>query len=276
MKADKIEKRQVSNVSNALAGAVAGVQILSDNGQPGESAKVRIRGVGSINAGMEPLYVVDGVPYDGDLSSINSADIETMTVLKDAASTALYGARGANGIIMITTKRGTSGKARINFDAKWGANSRAIKTYDVMTSPKNYIETAYQSIYNSQISLGYSPEDANIRANKILPSEASGGLGYQVYTTAPGELLVGSNGKLNPNATLGYSDGQYYYTPDNWADETFQNNLRQEYNLSASGGSDKGTYYSLSDTWMTRESFPVQVSNVLMVVLKEIISCIAG
>ena len=243
MKADKIEKRQVSNVSNALAGAVAGVQILSDNGQPGESAKVRIRGVGSINAGMEPLYVVDGVPYDGDLSSINSADIETMTVLKDAASTALYGARGANGIIMITTKKGTSGKARINFDAKWGANSRAIKTYDVMTSPKNYIETAYQSIYNSQISLGYSPEDANIRANKILPSEASGGLGYQVYTTAPGELLVGSNGKLNPNATLGYSDGQYYYTPDNWADETFQNNLRQEYNLSASGGSDKGTYY---------------------------------
>ena len=243
MKADKIEKRQVSNVSNALAGAVAGVQILSDNGQPGESAKVRIRGVGSINAGLEPLYVVDGVPYDGDLSSINSADIETMTVLKDAASTALYGARGANGIIMITTKRGTSGKARINFDAKWGANSRAIKTYDVMTSPKNYIETAYQSIYNSQISLGYSPEDANIRANKILPSEASGGLGYQVYTTAPGELLVGSNGKLNPNATLGYSDGQYYYTPDNWADETFQNNLRQEYNLSASGGSDKGTYY---------------------------------
>lgn len=216
---------------------------MSDNGQPGESAKVRIRGVGSINAGMEPLYVVDGVPYDGDLSSINSADIETMTVLKDAASTALYGARGANGIIMITTKRGTSGKARINFDAKWGANSRAIKTYDVMTSPKNYIETAYQSIYNSQISLGYSPEDANIRANKILPSEASGGLGYQVYTTAPGELLVGSNGKLNPNATLGYSDGQYYYTPDNWADETFQNNLRQEYNLSASGGSDKGTYY---------------------------------
>ena len=243
MKADKIEKRQVSNVSNALAGAVAGVQILSDNGQPGESAKVRIRGVGSINAGMEPLYVVDGVPYDGELSSINSADIETMTVLKDAASTALYGARGANGIIMITTKKGTSGKARINFDAKWGVNSRAIKTYDVMTSPKNYIETAYQSIYNSQISLGYSPEDANIRANKILPSGASGGLGYQVYTTAPGELLVGSNGKLNPNATLGYSDGQYYYTPDNWADETFQNNLRQEYNLSASGGSDKGTYY---------------------------------
>ena len=243
MKADKIEKKQVSNISNALAGEVAGVQILSDNGQPGVSAKVRIRGVGSINAGTDPLYVVDGVPYDGELSSINSSDIESMTVLKDAASTALYGARGANGIIMITTKKGTSGKARINFDAKWGVNSRAIKTYDVMTSPKNYIETAYQAIYNSQISQGLSPEAANIAANKILPSGSSGGLGYQIYTVASGELLVGSNGRLNPNATLGYSDGDYYYTPDNWGDETFKNNLRQEYNLSASGGDDRGTYY---------------------------------
>ena len=99
VKAEKLEARQVSNVSNALAGAIAGVQILSDNGQPGTSAKVRIRGVGSINAGMDPLYVVDGVPFDGDLSSINTQDIESMTVLKDAASTALYGARGANGII---------------------------------------------------------------------------------------------------------------------------------------------------------------------------------
>lgn len=243
MKADKIEKKQVSNISNALAGEVAGVQILSDNGQPGVSAKVRIRGVGSINAGTDPLYVVDGVPYDGELSSINSSDIESMTVLKDAASTALYGARGANGIIMITTKKGTSGKARINFDAKWGVNSRAIKTYDVMTSPKNYIETAYQAIYNSQISKGLSPEAANIRANGILPTNSSGGLGYQIYTVASGELLVGSNGRLNPNATLGYSDGDYYYTPDNWGDETFKNNLRQEYNLSASGGDDRGTYY---------------------------------
>lgn len=216
---------------------------MSDNGQPGVSAKVRIRGVGSINAGTDPLYVVDGVPFDGDLSTINTSDIESMTVLKDAASTALYGARGANGIIMITTKKGTGGKARINFDAKWGVNSRAIKNYDVMTSPKNYIETAYQAIYNSQISQGLSPEAANIKANSILPTKASGGLGYNIYTTPAGELLIGSNGRLNPNATLGYSDGSYYYTPDNWADETFQNNLRQEYNINASGGNEKATYY---------------------------------
>ena len=244
MKADKIEKRLVSNVSNALAGSVAGVQILSDNGQPGESAKVRIRGVGSINAGTDPLYVVDGVPYDGDLSSISSSDIESMTVLKDAASTALYGARGANGIIMITTKKGKSGKARVNFDAKWGVNSRAIKNYDVLTSPKNYLETAYQAIYNGGVNqLEMTPEQAHVYANNTLVKGSEGGLGYNIYTVPAGQTLIGSNGLLNPNATLGYSDGSYYYTPDNWADETFSNKLRQEYNLNISGGNDKSTFY---------------------------------
>ena len=245
MKADKIEKRQVSNVSNALAGAVAGVQILSNNGQPGESAKVRIRGVGSINAGTDPLYVVDGVPYDGDLSSINSADIESMTVLKDAASTALYGARGANGIIMITTKKGTSGKARVNFDAKWGVNSRAVKNYDVMTSPKNYMEKAYEAIYNGYTQInGYPADIAHVQANKTLLSNSGGGVGYPVYTVPAGQLLIGSNGMLNPNATLGYmTEYGNWLTPDNWEDEMFQNKLRQEYNINVAGGNDKSTFY---------------------------------
>ena len=245
MKADKIEKRQVSNVSNALAGAVAGVQILSNNGQPGESAKVRIRGVGSINAGTDPLYVVDGVPYDGDLSSINSADIESMTVLKDAASTALYGARGANGIIMITTKKGTSGKARVNFDAKWGVNSRAVKNYDVMTSTKNYMEKAYEAIYNGYTQTnGYPADIAHVQANKTLLSNSGGGVGYPVYTVPAGQLLIGSNGMLNPNATLGYmTEYGNWLTPDNWEDEMFQNKLRQEYNINVAGGNDKSTFY---------------------------------
>ena len=134
MKADKIEKRQVSNVSNALAGAVAGVQILSNNGQPGEDAKVRIRGVGSINAGTDPLYVVDGVPYDGDLSSINSADIESMTVLKDAASTALYGARGANGVISVTTKEGREGKVAVNVRIENSFSTPSIKFRNTISS----------------------------------------------------------------------------------------------------------------------------------------------
>ncbi len=244
VEAKEIEKRQVSNISNALAGTIAGVQVLSNNGQPGSSATIRVRGVGSINAETDPLYVVDGVPFDGDLSSLNSTDIESMTVLKDAASTALYGARGANGIIMITTKKGKSGETKVTLDVKVGSNSRAIKNYDVLTSPKNYTEMTYAAIYNAGIyNLGYDAVQANSYANTRLTSNSEGGYGYKVYTLPTGESLVGTNGKLNPNAVLGYNDGEYYYTPDNWADETFQNNMRQEYNLTISGANEKQNFY---------------------------------
>ncbi len=91
---EAISKRQVANVTNALSGQVAGVQVTRTNGQPGTTSTIRIRGIGSMAAGNSPLFVVDGVPFDGDISSINTADIESTTVLKDAASNALYGARG--------------------------------------------------------------------------------------------------------------------------------------------------------------------------------------
>ena len=248
MKADKLEKRQVSNVSQALAGAVAGVQIQSSNGQPGASATVRIRGVGSINASSTPLYVVDGVPFDGDLSSINTTDIESMTVLKDAASTALYGARGANGIIMITTKKGKSGKATVNFDAKWGANSRAIKNYDVMTSTQEYVEKIYESIYNAAFYkiANYKGDAAksNAYANSKIFANGNGGFGYPIYTVPEGQSLIGMDGKLNSAATLGYSDGKNYYTPDDWAKEMFKTNMRQEYNGSISSSTDRMSFYA--------------------------------
>ena len=138
IKSDKLEERVVSNVTNALAGQVAGVQITSSDGAPGSTAS------------QSPLYVVDGVPYDGEISSINPADIESMTVLKDAAANSIYGARGANGVILITTKTGQSGEAKITVDAKWGANRRAIPNYDVISSPAEYYETMYKSLYNSQ------------------------------------------------------------------------------------------------------------------------------
>ena len=241
---EKLEKRQVSNVTQALSGAVAGVQTQSANGQPGVSATVRIRGIGSINAGSTPLYVVDGVPFDGDLSSINNSDIESMTVLKDAASSALYGARGANGVIIITTKKGKTGAAKINFEGRVGVNQRGTSNYDVIQNPATYIEKAYEAIFNGQYyNSGKSAAEANIYANQTLPTNNTGGLGYQIYTVPAGEQLVGLNGKLNPNATLGYSDGSNYYTPDNWRDNTYQDNMRQEYNLNISGGGEKLTYY---------------------------------
>ena len=145
-------------MTNALAGQVAGVQTTSNNGQPGKDAEVRIRGIGSISASNKPLYVVDGVPYDGEISAISTSDIESMTVLKDAASNALYGARGANGVILITTKRGKSGEARVTFDAKWGVNKRGVPNYETITDPATFYELNYSSIYNADLKDMRQPE----------------------------------------------------------------------------------------------------------------------
>ena len=124
LKSDDLAKTQSSNIANALQGKVAGLQTSQGSGSLGSEPSIRIRGIGSINAGTAPLWVVDGVPYEGDLNNLNMSDIETMTVLKDAASNALYGARGANGVIMVTTKRAKAGDARVNFDAKCGRDKR--------------------------------------------------------------------------------------------------------------------------------------------------------
>ena len=247
IKADKIAERQVSNISNALSGQVAGVQTTSGNGQPGTGSTVRIRGVGSLSASNNPLYVVDGVPYDGDISAINSQDIESLTVLKDAASNALYGARGANGVILVTTKKGATGKATVNLDAKWGTNRRGVSNYDVMTSSQEYVENYYTAMLN-----GYAGGDPNrvlsngMTGNQYINSLlfSKDALGYPVYTVPNGEGYIGVDGKLNPNAKLGRVYGDYYITPDDWEKELLDNgNLRQEYNVNISGSTEKMNYY---------------------------------
>lgn len=240
VKADKLEKRQVSDITNALSGTVAGVQTTSSNGQPGTSATVRIRGIGSMASSNTPLYVVDGIPFDGEISSINSQDIETMTVLKDAAAAALYGARGANGVILVTSKKGKTGDARISVDARWGTNSRQVGKYDVIENPDTYMETLYKAHYNAAYyKLGRTTEASRNYANaQLFPA-----IGYQIYTLPQGEGLIGVDGKINPNAQLGYSDGQYYYTPDDWSKGTMSSQMRQEYNMSVAGGTERLNYY---------------------------------
>ena len=244
VKSEEIQKRQSSNVTNTLAGSVAGVQGMSSNGQPGEVSSIRIRGIGSMSASNSPLYVIDGMPADNALvATISNSDIESVTVLKDAASNALYGARGANGVVLITTKRGTSRDAKITVEGKWGSNQRALPNYNVMTSPAMYYEKFYEAMYMSQ--LGNGEDAAHAYANKYLLDHNNGGLGYLVYTLPAGQSLIGTNFKLNPQAVLGYSDGEHYYTPDNWFNELFNTgNLRQEYNLNISGSSDKFNYYA--------------------------------
>ncbi|MDE6633186.1 MAG: SusC/RagA family TonB-linked outer membrane protein, partial [Muribaculaceae bacterium] len=239
VKSETLENSLVSNATDALNGKIAGVQIQTYNGQPGTSPTVRIRGVGSLSASNSPLYVLDGVPYDGSVSDINTQDIESMTVLKDAAAAALYGARGANGVILITTKKGSTGQAKVTVDARWGQNHRAVPNYDVIKSTDAYVEQVYRTLYNGfYYNNTMSAEQAHAQANAYIVPR----LGYQVYTLPEGEGLIGANGKINPNATLGYSDGTYYYTPDDWSKQ-LRDGLRQEYNVSIKGGNEKFTFY---------------------------------
>ena len=250
VKSDEIGKIQTSNAANALTGKMAGVQLTNASGQPGAtSPTIRVRGISSINAGNAPLVILDGAPYDGDLNNINSQDIESMTVLKDAASNALYGARGANGVIMITTKKGQSGTSRVTFDAKWGSNTRATQDYDYIKSPAQYYEVYYGALNSYlQNEQGYSAEQAHMKANELMVGSTSYGLGMNVYTVPQGQYLIGTNGKLNPYATLGrkvtYNGQEYWLTPDDYMDEAYDNSLRQEYNLNITAGNDKSSFYA--------------------------------
>ena len=249
LKSDEIAKISNSNAVSALTGKVSGVQINAATGQPGqESFNIRVRGISSINAGNAPLIVVDGSPYDGDMNSINPNDIASMTVLKDAASAALYGARGANGVVIITTKSGREGSTSFTFDAKWGSNSKALPDYNIVKSPAKYYETWYAALNNyAQNKLGYSASEAYGWANKNMINSADYGLNYNVYSVPTGENLIGVNGKLNPNATLGnvinYKGQEYMLMPDDWRDATYQNGLRQEYTLTATANSTQGSFY---------------------------------
>ena len=243
--AQTIESRVSTDVTSALAGTTPGVQVISSSGDPASSGTtIRIRGIGSMSASNSPLYIVDGMPFDGSISDINPNDVESMSVLKDAAASAIYGARGANGVVLITTKRASgSTDAKIRFDAKWGSNTRLIPQYDVITDPAEYYETHYRMMYNSRIYAGKSSEEAYAFADAGLFDQNNGGLGYQVFTVPAGEKFIGKDFRLNPKATLGYSDGEYYYIPDDWYRETFHSSFRQEYNMAVSGGRDRLTYY---------------------------------
>ena len=247
IKSDAIAKVQTSNVATALVGRVAGVQTSSTSGDLGKTPSIRVRGFGSINAGKEPLWIVDGMPYEGDLNNLNTNDIESMTVLKDAASNALYGARGANGVIMVTTKKAKSGDAVVTIDAKWGVNSKALEEYDVITSPAQYYETHFKALYGYYAQTNPAAK-AYALASSGLTSNGTGGLGYNVYTVPEGQALIGTNGKLNPNATLGrkiiYNGQEYWLTPDDWIDEAYQSAFRQEYNVNISGATERSSFYA--------------------------------
>jgi TonB-linked SusC/RagA family outer membrane protein len=240
----QIEKRVATNVVNSLAGQLPGVQLRSSDGAPGQGSTLRIRGFTSLYAGKDPLLIVDGAPYSGSLSTINPADIETFTVLKDAAANALYGARAANGVLMVTTKKAKQGGATISVDIKAGVKNYSVVEYDMIRDPGLYYETYYGGLYNYYFNrLGQNAATASANANSTMIDR----LKYNVYETNGQPLIV--DGKLNPSATLGrvvtMADGsKYYLTPDNWKDNTYKTGMRQEYTVNISGGGEKSSFYA--------------------------------
>ena len=233
VKGDKIQKLQVSNISKALEGSVAGLQTASSSGTPGSSSSIIIRGLGSISSSQSPLIVVDGVPYEGSLNSISTQDIESLTVLKDAAANSMYGARGSNGVIIITTKGSKSGKTRINFEARYGFNDRGVGNYDIITDAGEYYEMAYESIRNSLVEqMGYAGASQYVAKNLI-----SGYLKYNKFKgVADDQLIDPATGKLNPAAKT-------YKWNDDWTKDPFHNGTRQEYNINVTGGTENTQAY---------------------------------
>lgn len=235
MKGEEIAKLQTSSVSRVLEGTVSGVQASAASGQPGTDAEIRIRGIGSINASSAPLYVVDGVPFDGSLNSVNPDDIASMTVLKDAASAALYGSRGANGVIIITTKQGNmDSKATVNIKATIGGSNRAIRDYDRVNT-NQYFELYWEALRNqyAKDTQNYTPATAAVQASKELVTKLMGD-GPNPYGTQYPQP-VGTDGKLIPGARPLWDF--------NWDDAMEQQALRTELNLNISGGGKTNQYF---------------------------------
>lgn len=246
VKSEDLAKRQTTNITSALVGSVPGLQVRGNSGAPGSSGgSINIRGIGSMYAGTEPLVIVDGSPYTASLSNIPQNDIESVTVLKDAASAALYGARGASGVILVTTKRGRGNQAVVNVDIKWGVNSKAVPEYDVIKDPGAYYEAYYSQIYNKYFyGQGLDAATAESKANVDLLKD----LQYNVFTYPEDQTLI-VNGKLNPNATPGrkvtnsITGEDLWMQADDWESEAYHNSLRKEYNVSVSESNNKASYY---------------------------------
>ena len=251
VKADDIEKKNPSDVTKALAGEVAGVQVVTSSGQPGTVGNIRIRGIGSINASSAPLYVVDGIPLDaGSISSIDPNDIASTTILKDATATSLYGSRGANGVIVITTKKGSSNgdDGKIEINVKGGANMRLLPMYESISSPEDYLVLCWQSLYNQQRLINGKTESAsvsyaqkNLFGNKGIPNI------YNLWDQ-PGSLLINpydASGNINPSFDHETAKRlPAYENMESWYDALFSNGMKLEATAKIQGGNEKLNYYT--------------------------------
>ncbi len=233
-----IQKRPVTSVTSALEGAVAGVQVNSTYGQPGSEPSINIRGFGTVNGGNnQPLYIIDGVAFGGNISDLNDNDIESISVLKDAASCALYGNRASNGVVLITTKRGRSEKMNFNLKLTQGTYSRGMNEYKLLDA-KQFMEASWMSLRNSRMTNTKINEDqatANAYASTNLIKDE---LKLNIFNKADDELFT-EDGKLVSGASIlsGYTDDL------DWYDQAMRRGYRQEYNFSGSQSTRKSDFF---------------------------------
>lgn len=228
-----IEKQQVTSVTRTLEGLVAGIMTTNGGGEPGSNAGIVIRGFSSINGSSNPLYVLNGIPYDGSISSLSTDDIESVTVLKDAAASALYGSRAAGGVIMITTKTGKKGRAAITASVRQGFLTRGIPEYD-RVGPKEYYELMWEATRNAfRYGQGQSAALAGVNASAQLTD--ANHLVYNAYNVPGNQLVDPVTGKLNPNAKLLWNES--------WEDALFRTASRNNSNITVSGAGDKSDYF---------------------------------
>ena len=233
VKTDAIEKRPITNITAMLEGNASGVQTTSALGQPGSSSSIRIRGFGSVNASNAPLYVVDGAVYNGNIGDLNPADIESISILKDAASTSLYGSSAGNGVILITTKKGKS-SATINLNITQGFSHRAYKDYD-RVDIWEFFPLQWEMLKNSYITAGDNQQTAAQKASDGIIST----LKYNPFVNVADNSVVSTDGLLNPNAsTLKWGDDL------DWESAGYKTGHRQEYVLSYSSMTDKSDTYA--------------------------------
>ena len=247
---ENIDAKAVSNVAQALIGEVSGVSVTRTNGRPGSSATIRIRGFSSIEGNSAPLYVVDGVPFSGDINAINPNDIESTTILKDASATAIYGARGANGVVLLTTRKGTSGKNTVEFDFQSSVSSRTLPRYNLVNNEEEYMELVYAGLRNTADFAGNN-NPSQFALDNLFSDRGVAPL-YNMWNVADG------NGLIDPSTGKVISGVTRKYTPTDWADAGYRDGVRNEMNFKTSGGTDKTKHYFslgyLSDEGFIAES----------------------
>lgn len=236
---EKIQKIQSSNVGQALQGMSPGVQVLNTNGQPGSDGSILIRGLSSMQNNTDPLFILDGMPYSGSLSAINPSDIESFTVLKDASATSLYGSRAANGVIVITTKKGGS-VAKVNFRSNFGYSDFAVRFPEKVTSVQLY-ELGWEALRNGKLDEGWSEAAAAQFATDNITLRFFQQARQNVFDDPK---PIGLDGKMKPGVKQLFAG--------DWFGEMFRQSLRQEYSLDFSGSAGQGqkTQYFLSASYL--------------------------